>query len=140
MRVVFDTNIVVSYLLTQGKTVARIMDYWEQGSFVVLISPAMFAELRDVLQRPRLRPYMSADPQALLELMEQDAEHVPGELLLSGICRDPKDDLFIACAVEGGADVIVTGDDDLLVLESYREIQMMSPAAFLQLLDQQTQP
>ncbi len=60
MRVVFDTNIVVSYLLTQGKTLSQIIDHWEQGSFVVLVSPAMLAELKDVLQRPRLRPCHSA--------------------------------------------------------------------------------
>ncbi len=137
MRVVLDTNVVVSYLLTQGKTLSQIIDHWEQGSFVVLISPAMMAELKDVLQRPRLRPYMSADPQALLEVMEQDAEHVPGELVLTGICRDPKDDIFIACAVEGRADVLVSGDDDLLVLDNYQSVQMLSPASFVSLLEQQ---
>jgi hypothetical protein len=137
MRVVLDTNIVVSYLLTQGKTLSRIIDHWEQGSFVVLISPAMLAELKDVLPRPRLRRTMSADPKALLEVLEHDAEQVPGELVLSGVCRDPKDDIFIACAVEGRADVLVSGDDDLLVLDNYQGVQMMSPASFVLLLEQQ---
>jgi putative PIN family toxin of toxin-antitoxin system len=136
MRVVLDTNILVSYILTQGKTLSRIIDHWERGSFVVLTSPALLAELKDVLQRPRLRPYMSADPQVLLHVLEHDAHQVPGELILTGVCRDSKDDIFIACAVEGGANFLVSGDDDLLVLDNYQGIQMVSPSTFLQLLDQ----
>ena len=136
MRVVLDTNILVSYLLTQGKTLSRIIDHWERGSFVVLISPALLAELKDVLQRPRLRPYMSADPQVLLDVLEHDAHRVPGELILTGVCRDSKDDIFIACAVEGGANFVVSGDEDLLVLDNYQGIRMVSPSTFLQLLDQ----
>lgn len=137
MRVVLDTNIVVSYPLTRGETLSRIIDHWEQGSFVVLLSPVMMDEMKDVLARPRLRRYMSGDPQVLLEVFEHDAEQVPGKLVLTGTCRDPKDDIFIAAAAEGNADIIVSGDDDLLVLNPYQNIQIMSPATFLALLDQQ---
>jgi len=135
MRAVLDTNLLVSYLLTRGKTMSRIIEHWEQGNFVALVSPAMLAELKEVVRRPRLQAVMSADPQALIDIMEQDAEAVPGILQLPGVCRDPKDDIFVACAVEGHADVLVSGDADLLSLGSYLGVQMITPASFLQALD-----
>ena len=138
MRAVLDTNLLVSYLLTQGDTMSRIIDHWEQWHFVAIVSPAMLAELKEIVRRPRLRANMNLDPQALIDVIEQDAEVVPGEVTLTGVCRDPKDDIFIACAVEGRADVLVSGDADLLVLGSYQGVQMITPAAFLRLLDQQT--
>ncbi len=139
MRAVLDTNLLVSYLLTQGDTMSRIVDHWEQWHFVAIVSPAMLAELKEVVRRPRLRSHMSLDPQVLIDVIEQDAEVVPGELTLTGVCRDPKDDIFIACAVEGHADVLVSGDADLLAVGSHQGVQMMTPAAFLRLLDQQTE-
>lgn len=139
MRVVLDTNLLVSYLLTQGETISGIIDAWEQERFVVLVSPAMLAELRDVLQRPRLRSKMTADPTILLDLLQHDAVHVPGDVSLPGVTRDPKDDKFVACAVEGGADVIVTGDGDLLDIGRYAQIQMIRPHQFLQILQNASQ-
>lgn len=138
MRAVLDTNLLVSYLLTQGSTMSRIIDHWELGRFVTIVSPAMLDELKEVVNRPRLRPFMSADPQVLIDVIEQDAEFIPGDLKLTGICRDPKDDIFIACAVEGHADVLVSGDADLLTVGTYQGVQMITPAAFLQLLEEQT--
>lgn len=135
LRAVLDTNLIVSYLLTQGDTLSRIIDHWEQADFVVVISPEMIEELSDVLKRPRLQRYMTADPQALLEIIQNDAEHTAGEIQLSGICRDPKDDMFIACAVEGNAGIIVSGDSDLLDLREYRGIKIMRPVQFVELLD-----
>jgi hypothetical protein len=130
-RAVLDTNLIVSYLLTQGDTLSRIIDHWERGSFVYLISPPMFVELKAVLARPRLQRSMSADPQALLEVVENDAMFTAGTLSLAGVSRDPKDDIFLACAVEGNADYIVTGDADLLVLKEHEGIKILRPHDFL---------
>ena len=134
-RAVLDTNLIVSYLLTQGDTLSRIIDHWERGSFVYLISPPMFAELKAVLARPRLQRSMSAYPQALLEVVENDAMFTAGTLSLVGVSRDPKDDIFLACAVEGNADYIVTGDADLLVLEEHEGIKILRPHDFLEELE-----
>ncbi len=81
---------------------------------------------------------MTADPNVLLDIIESDADHIRGELSLSGICRDPKDDKFIACAVDGNADYIVSGDADLLVLAEYRGVRIVQPAEFVEILDRQT--
>lgn len=135
MRAVLDTNLVVSYWLTRGETLSRLMAHWEQSHFTYLISPAMLTELKDVVLRPRLRRYMQDDPAILIELIEADAELVPGRITLRGICRDPKDDVFIACAVEGHAAYLVTGDADLLAIDIYQEVRIIRPRTFLQILD-----
>lgn len=57
-----------------------------------------------------------------------------GALVLTGVCRDPKDDKFLACAIEGEADYLVSGDQDLLAIGSYQGIQIVKPAQFLNIL------
>lgn len=131
MRVVIDTNLLVAYLLTQGDTLSRLIDHWAVGDFELLTSPALLSELKDVVQHPRLRRYLRGDPQPPIDVLEQDATFVAGALTLSGICRDPKDDMFIACAVEGGATYLVTGDKDLLDLKQYDGVEMVTARAFL---------
>ena len=135
IRAVLDTNLLISYLLTNGDTISRMMTHWKQGHFVYLQSSQMFDELVDVINRPRLRRYLKTDPQPLLDLIEMDAEYTSGELTLPGACRDPKDDKFIACAVEGNADYIVSGDNDLLDLGVYQRVQIVRVWDFLMVLE-----
>ena len=135
IRAVIDTNLIVSYLLTQSETMSRLVDHWEQGHFVYLLSPAMLHELREVVYRPRLRQHMRVDPAVLLDLMETDTEMVAGDLALLGVCRDAKDEPFIACAVEGGAAFLVTGDADLLDMAARQDVTMIRAYDFVRLLD-----
>jgi hypothetical protein len=135
IRAVIDTNLIISYLLTQNETLSRLVDHWERGSFVYLISPPLLRELRQVVSRPRLRKYMSGDPSPLVDLIELEAEWTAGTLDLSGVCRDPKDEPFIACAVEGKAAYLVTGDADLLNLGAYQDVVMIRAFDFVNMLD-----
>ncbi len=135
LRVVLDTNLLVSYLLTQGKTMTRIIDYWESGDIVVIVSPAIIAELVEVVQRPRLRRKMTIDPQLLIGLISSDAIQTHGDLAFPGASRDPKDDKFLACAVEGEATYLVSGDEDLLSLKQFRGVSIVKPADFVSLME-----
>lgn len=135
IRAVLDTNLLVSYLLTNGETTSQIIAHWEAGNFLFIQSPPILAELVGVLNRPKLQPYLKSDPQVLIDLIEPDAEFVNGELAFPGACRDPKDDKFIACAGEGNADYIVTGDKDLLDLGTYERVQIVTVREFLILLE-----
>lgn len=135
LRVVLDTNVLVSYLLTQGKTITRIIDYWENGDIDVIVSPAIVAELVEVVQRPRLKQHMTIDPRVILDLILSDAVQPRGDLAFPGASRDPKDDKFLACAVEGKADYVVSGDADLLVLGSFRGIPVIRPYDFVRLVE-----
>ena len=78
---------------------------------------------------------MRIAPSILLELIEADAQMVPGKLDLSGVCRDPKDDPFVACAVEGKATYLVTGDADLLDMGVYHDVVILRAYDFVHLLD-----
>lgn len=125
VRIVLDTNLLVSYLLTQGETTSQIVEYWRQRRVVVLMSPAIVAELQDVLTRARLKKLMTVDPRRIMRLVETDVIHTAGDVEALGACRDWKDEKFLACAVEGQADFIVTGDKDLLELRSYRGVPII---------------
>jgi uncharacterized protein len=85
--------------------------------------------------RPRLRQFLKADPQILIDLIDTDAEFVGGNLTLPGACRDPKDDKFLACAIEGNADYIVSGDNDLLDLGDYQTVKIVRAWDFLTFLE-----
>lgn len=135
IKAVIDTNVLVSYALTKGETLSRLIDHWERETFVYLTSPPIIEELKEVLKRPHLRRKMAADPQPLIDLVEADTELTPGKLVLEGVCRDPKDEIFIACAVEGKADYIVTGDEDLLDAGEYQGVKIIQPGEFVAMLD-----
>lgn len=96
-----------------------------------MLSEATWNELLDVLYRPRLQRYVVAsEREGVLERLALRSEFVKiGERIEA--CRDPKDDKFLEAAVSGKADCLVTGDADLLVLHPFRDIPVLTPAAFL---------
>jgi putative PIN family toxin of toxin-antitoxin system len=135
IRAVLDTNVWVSYALAEGDTLFKLISHWEEENFISLISPQIVEELKEVLERPHIREKMLTSPHRLIESIERNTEQTSGKLQLTGICRDPKDDMFIACAVEGGADYIVSGDRDLLDLGKFQGIRIVEPGEFIALLE-----
>jgi putative PIN family toxin of toxin-antitoxin system len=129
-RVVVDTNALVSRLLVPGSVAGRAVDRAvERGR--LLVGEATMVELTTVLGRAKFDPYVSlADRQQFIRLLGRIAELVP---ILRPVraCRDPKDDMFLEVAVNGGADLIVTGDRDLLELHPFLGIPILSPAEYL---------
>lgn len=101
----------------------------------MLSSPATRAELAGVLARPTIRQLAVAPLDELVRGLERFSAHVPGELDLSGACRDPKDDKFMACAVEGEAHYLVSSDRDLLDMRYYRAVAIVNPGQFLLALE-----
>ena len=135
LQVVIDTSSLVSYALTRGELMQRIVRHWRAGSFTVLSSPATRAELAAVLARPEIRRLAAAPLDELVRGMDRFTEHVAGDLRLPGVCRDPNDDKFLACAVEGSAQYLVSSDRDLLVLRTYQGVAIASPGQFLLALE-----
>ena len=131
-RLVIDTNALVSRLLVPdsvpGSAVRRAVDQAE-----LLMSEATLIELADVLAREKFNPYVSIEErQKFLRLLGRIVEIVP--IILSvHECRDPSDDKFLEVAVNGEADMIVTGDRDLLVLDPFRGIPIVTPSAYLEM-------
>lgn len=129
-RAVVDTNCLVSRLLLPGSISARSVDR-AMGEATLLVSEATMEELVDVLARDKFDRYVSvADRRQFLRLMGRIAEFVPIIYLVSD-CRDPDDDKFLEVALNGRADVILTGDRDLLVLNPWRTIGILSPRKYL---------
>ncbi len=92
-------------------------------------SPALLAELREVLMRPELRIKRHQTDELINLLMTRAKLVVPTTPLHA--CRDPKDDIVLQCAVAGRVNVIVTGDSDLLALHPFRSIAILAPSQFL---------
>ena len=129
-RIVVDTNVLVSRLILPRSSPAHAVRKAELDA-ILLISDATMYELADVLARAKFDRYVSIeDRKSFLRRLSYFAEFVP-IIQLVHECRDPKDDKFLEVALNGRADVIVTGDADLLALNPWREIAILSPADYL---------
>jgi len=129
MRVVVDTGVFISAAI-KAQTVPNMAVYRAAQRGVLLKSLATEAELVEVIDRPYLARLIAPAARArLLEFMVL-AELVPITERIAA-CRDFKDDKFFELAVGGKADVIVSGDADLLVLNPFRGIPIVAPLAFL---------
>lgn len=129
-RVVVDTNALISRLLLPDSVPARAVHEVVTGA-ILLSSEATIAELAEVLAREKFDPYVSvAERQQFLRLLSRVTEVVPITHTVRA-CRDPRDDKFLELAVNGEATVIVTGDNDLLSLNPFRDIPIITPASFV---------
>jgi putative PIN family toxin of toxin-antitoxin system len=137
LRAVVDTNILVRALIRPQGTVGPVLQRLRQGDYTLLYAPPLLEELVDVLNRPRIRHKYKLTPsdiQTVVSLILLRGEPVtPTDHITA--CRDPKDNKFLEVAIAGQADVIVSGDEDLLVLHPFAGIPILSPVAFLQMLD-----
>lgn len=130
LRVVTDTNVVVSAALFPNSRPGQALDY-AIGQRAILLSAATFAELVEVLWRPRFDRYLSAARRReLLNDLERAADRVVITHRITA-CRDPKDDKFLELAVSGKASHTISGDGDLLALHPFRGVSIITPAAFL---------
>jgi uncharacterized protein len=129
MRVVVDTNVFVSAALKEHSppgTAAHLV----AASHLLLKSAITEEELFVTLGRPHLAPLIPPRFRDWLSEVLAAAELV-GITQRIVACRDPKDDKFLELAVSGHADLIVTGDSDLLALNPFREIPIVTPAEFV---------
>jgi hypothetical protein len=137
LRAVVDTNVFVSGLMGIESPPRRIVDAWLDEQFTLVTSLTLVEELAHVLSYPKIAGRIrlgESEVDAILAALLSQADMVPGVLELPGVTRDPKDDAVVACAVEGEADFIVTGDQDLLALDSHEGTRMVTPREFLELL------
>lgn len=136
MRVVLDTNVVVSAALIRGGNEDRLLRAWQRGAFDLVLSPPILAEIGRALLYEKLQKFrwMSEEEViSLLEILGQESLLVPGHLTVQ-VSRDPADDKFLAAAIEGRARTVVSGDKDLLAVNAYRGIRIVRPAVFLEIL------
>jgi putative PIN family toxin of toxin-antitoxin system len=129
MRVVVDTNIFISVAI-KAQTIPNIAVYRAAQRGVLLKSHVTEAELMEVIDRPYLARLISLDARNRLLQLTAVAELVSITERFTA-CRDPKDDKFLELAVKGDADLILTGDNDLLELNPFRDIPIVTPVTFV---------
>jgi putative PIN family toxin of toxin-antitoxin system len=134
MRVVLDTNVIVSALLFQS-TLSKIVILWQGDAFIPIISKDTFQELQTVLAYPKfalttdeIRALFEGEILPFFEVVEAVED-------VKGVCADPTDDKFLACALAASADYLVSGDKALTELKQYKSVKIIKPSDFLKLFD-----
>jgi len=130
MRIVVDTNVFVSAALKDKSLPAIAVRLVAQHS-ILLQSAATEAQFLEVLSRPYLAPLIASVALHWLTGLLAAAERVTITERIT-VCRDPTDDKFLELAVNGHADLILTGNADLLVLNPFRDIPIVAPVTFVQ--------
>jgi uncharacterized protein len=130
LRLVFDTNVLVSALLLSNSKPRQALDLaLTRGK--LLLSFSVLAELCEVLSRKRFRKYIDEeDIRTFVAVLTREAEWVDVDIRITA-CRDPKDDKFLELAVSGRATHVVTGDSDLLALHPFQGIIITTPQTLL---------
>lgn len=139
LHVVIDTNIWIRILL-RGQTTLPILIAWQQRQFQLVTSQALLDEFQMVWQRPRFRGRISSEQAGQLYTQMTIRSKLVELKTVPPRCRDPKDDPVLATAIDGHADAVVTGDDDLRADEELRRlmaeyrVQLWGVQSFLEAL------
>lgn len=129
-RVVLDTNVVISAVISPAGKPLKVLMYCGRAQMLVT-SEALMTEIETRLMRPRISKRTTPiEREIILDVLRVGSLLVK-PATLAPTCRDPDDDIVLATALAGRADVIVTGDQDLLVLDPFQGIRILTPAAFL---------
>lgn len=134
LRVVFDTNVLVSALGFGGTPLEALLRAFEEDVALIATQETL-AEFDRVLQYDRL-PFSDEERTQYLRILRQEAEVIEEIPAVEVVERDPDDDMFLACAVAGDAEYVVSGDDHLLSLGSFRDVEIVTPATFLERVDE----
>ena len=136
MRIVIDTNVLISATFWTGNP-KQLLNRVRKKEFVLLTSQILLNELKEVLIRPD-KPF---------KLSEEEAEHVVNRIRSLAeivrthsfvkICRDEQDNRVLECAIDGGADWIISGDAHLLELQSFQGVRIGTVGDFLSCIGQQ---
>ena len=135
LRVVIDTNVLVSSVISKKGAPAFLIQAWSEGLFNLVISEAIITEIERVLSEHSLKQVFKISNDhiaSLVELLRRNSILVPGSAAVAGaVPADPTDEMFIAAALDGNADVIVSDDKDLLEIESFQGVAILTPRQFL---------
>jgi hypothetical protein len=137
MRLILDTNILLSALLSPMGASAKLLDAWERKAFTLVACDALVAELRQVAGRPFFRARLRASAAELLAAGVRDFSFYCRDLPSGPVAPDPKDSFLLALAEAGQAGYLVTGDKELLSLKRHKATRIVTPAAMVEALKAQ---
>lgn len=133
MRAFFDTNVLLAAFLTEG-VCEKLLSRARKRHFDLITCPFVLREFERILAKKFGATKQERDA-ALALIAEAAVESVQPSEIPTGACRDKDDDHVLACAAEGAADRLVTGDKDLLHLKTFRGIGIITPREFELLFD-----
>lgn len=142
MRIVLDTNVLISALFKRESTSAQILSLWRAGKLDLLVSQDVLSELKRVLSYPRVQKrliYSEKEITRLLDLLSTDGTLLSPQEHINAIKDDPDDDKFVTLAVTGQANYLVSGDSHLLDVASILGVAIVTPRTFLNLWTAQRQ-
>lgn len=137
MKIVLDTNQLISAILTPDGKPAMILDEVLAGTLTLVISSKIIQEAEKVISYPKLAKLLKKKGvslekiKALLDKLRVIGVMTHDSLHLDIIHADPSDNMILACAVEGEADFIISGDHHLTDLKTYQSIRIVDPATFV---------
>lgn len=134
MRCVVDTNVFVSAVMSQLSGPRQAVDKALKDDIVLFSEPTM-DELREVLLRSKFDRYVGPEVRGLFLAQLEGVVEFVSIIQVVRECRDPKDDKFLEVALNGRADLIITGDEDLLAMNPWRGIGIITPMQYLELSD-----
>jgi putative PIN family toxin of toxin-antitoxin system len=128
VKAVLDTNVLIAAFLTEGLCSGLLLRARKQA-FNLVLCDDIIREFEGILSKKF--KLTSADISEILSIVSEAASEIIHKLgPIPNICRDPNDDMIIACAIDAAADYIVTGDEDLLILKNYKDIVIINPRNF----------
>lgn len=135
MRIVLDANIFVSATISPSGLCSRIIQQITEqpGLFELVLSPLISEEILKSLTRPNILLHSkksAIEMKAWVESLDALAVQIVDRQLISHICRDPDDEKYLSLAINSSAELIISGDKDLLVLKEIRGIPIMTPRNF----------
>ena len=128
MKVVFDTNVFIAALLTEGLC-SRLLHRARAGEFALEASPFIMEEVHRTLSR-KFKLTREEIAWSTTPVVEAVSRIIEPEVVIQGICSDADDDNILACAVTARAEYLVTGDSELLKIGSFQGVTIVSPRDF----------
>ena len=128
MRAVLDTNVVMSAIFFGGVPF-DVLNAWHNGEFELVVSEAVMAEYQEIADRMKAK-FPSIKPESWMRYIEDHATVVSAGPLVTQVCEDADDDVFLACAVAANAKIVCSGDKHMLACNGWNGIEVLTPRLF----------
>lgn len=128
MRAVLDTNVVMSAIFFGGVPF-DVLNAWHNGEFELVVSEAVMAGYQEIADRMKAK-FPSIKPKSWMRYIEDHATVVSAVPLVTQVCEDADDDVFLACAVAANAKIVCSGDKHLLACNGWNGIEVLTPRLF----------
>jgi putative PIN family toxin of toxin-antitoxin system len=137
IRIVVDTSVLIRYLIRSSAAIKKLIEnLWLDEEVQLVTSPELIEELEGVLARDYIQALIRPEEgQTLLDTIRLKGEFSPPLGTIPSYTRDPKDDKFIACALAGNAEYVITVDKDILALGTLSDIRMVPPREFVAIVE-----